>query len=47
LGIAFDTLKNDTLIVMDSSTGIFELNVVTKKLKLVLLANEAVGKEVS
>lgn len=46
LGLAFDTLKEDTLIVMDSSTGIFELNIKTKKLKLIILTNEEVGNEV-
>lgn len=46
LGLAFDTLKPENLIVMDSSTGIFELNVNTKKLKIVILVNDEVGKEV-
>jgi hypothetical protein len=46
LGLAFDKSKNDTLIVMDSSTGIIELNVVTKKLKLIILNVEEVGREV-
>jgi hypothetical protein len=46
LGLAFDTLNEDNLIVMDSSTGIFELNVKTKKLKLIILSTDLVGKEV-
>jgi hypothetical protein len=37
LGLAFDT-KGNNLIVMDSSTGIFELNIDTNKLKIVVLA---------
>lgn len=46
LGLAWDTIKEDNLIVMDSSTGIFELNVKTKKLKLIVLTNQVVGNEV-
>ncbi|KAG5679180.1 hypothetical protein PVAND_008769 [Polypedilum vanderplanki] len=45
LGLAFDTLKEDTLIVMDSSTGIFELNIKTKKIKYIVLSNDFIGKE--
>lgn len=44
--MAFDKSKNDTLIVVDTSTGVFELNVVTKKLKIVFLNDQIVGNEV-
>jgi len=42
LGLAFDT-KGNNLIVMDSSVGIFELNIDTNKLKIVVLAGESFG----
>lgn len=45
LGIAFDT-KGNNLIVMDSSVGIFELNIDTNKLKIVVLAAESFGTPV-
>ena len=46
LGLAWDQSKNDTIIVMDSSLGVLELNVKTKKLKRVIFNNEEVGREV-
>ncbi|KAL7047232.1 hypothetical protein ACKWTF_002833 [Chironomus riparius] len=45
LGLAWDPSKNDTIIVMDSSLGVLELNVKTKKLKRVIFNNEEVGRE--
>lgn len=47
LGLAFDT-KGNNLIVMDSATGIFELNIDTNKLKIVVLAGaESFGEPVN
>lgn len=46
LGLAWDPSKNDTMIVMDSSVGVLELNVKNKKLKRVIFNNEEVGREV-
>ena len=47
MGLAWDPSKNDTIIVMDSSLGVLELNVKTKKLKRVIFNNEEVGREVT
>jgi hypothetical protein len=45
LGLVLDNQKPDTLIVMDCA-GIFELNIKTLKLKIVILAHEIYGEDV-
>ena len=46
LGLAFDT-KTENLIVMDTSTGIFELNLKTGQKKQLVSDKDVIGSQVS
>jgi len=47
LGISFDTLNADILIVLDSDEGIFELNLKNGEKKLLISSNTIIGAKVS
>lgn len=46
LGLAFDTIENN-LIVMDSSNGIYKLNIDTHEIDVIIAASQPYGSNVN